>query len=35
LTRHYTLIDFDTIPQGLSDLEHHRITGRVVARNAD
>ncbi len=27
-----TTIDFDGIPQGLDDLRHHRITGRLVAR---
>lgn len=29
------VIDFDDIPQGLDDLQHHRITGRVVAHIAD
>jgi propanol-preferring alcohol dehydrogenase len=27
----YTSIGFDDIPQGLDDLEHHRVTGRLVA----
>jgi propanol-preferring alcohol dehydrogenase len=30
----WTTIGFDEIPQGLDDLRHHRITGRVVARIA-
>jgi alcohol dehydrogenase, propanol-preferring len=28
----YTVIDFDAIPQGIADLEHQRVTGRLVAR---
>jgi alcohol dehydrogenase, propanol-preferring len=31
----FTMIDFDQIPQGLDDLKHHRITGRLVAHIAD
>ena len=31
----YTVIDFEDIPQGLDDLAHHRITGRLVAYIAD
>lgn len=31
----FTAIDFDDIPKGLDDLEHHRITGRLVAHYAD
>ena len=27
-----TVIDFDGIPAGLDDLQHHRIAGRLVAR---
>jgi propanol-preferring alcohol dehydrogenase len=27
-----TVIGFDDIPAGLDDLQHHRITGRLVAR---
>lgn len=30
-----TVIEFDDIPQGLDDLRHHRVTGRVVAHVAD
>ena len=30
----YTVIDFDDIPQGLDDLKHHRVTGRLVAHIA-
>ena len=30
----YTVIDFDNIPQGLDDLKHHRVTGRLVAHIA-
>jgi alcohol dehydrogenase, propanol-preferring len=29
-----TVIGFDDIPQALDDLEHHRVTGRLVARIA-
>lgn len=31
----YTVIGFDDIPQGIDDLKHHRITGRLVAHVAD
>ena len=31
----WSAIGFDEIPQGLDDLRHHRVTGRVVARIAD
>ena len=31
----YTVIGFDDIPQGLDDLQHHRVTGRLVAHIAD
>jgi propanol-preferring alcohol dehydrogenase len=31
----YTVITFDEIPRGLDDLQHHRVTGRLVAHIAD
>ena len=31
----YTVIGFDDIPQGIDDLQHHRVTGRLVAHIAD
>jgi propanol-preferring alcohol dehydrogenase len=31
----FTVIGFDDIPQGLDDLRHHRVTGRLVAHIAD
>ena len=31
----YTVIDFDHIPEGIDNLKHHRVTGRVVAHIAD
>lgn len=31
----FTVIGFDDIPQGIDDLNHHRITGRLVAHIAD
>ncbi|HZK05002.1 MAG TPA: zinc-binding dehydrogenase [Actinomycetaceae bacterium] len=30
-----TIIGFDDIPQGIDDLKHHRIVGRLVAKIAD
>jgi propanol-preferring alcohol dehydrogenase len=30
-----TMIGFDDIPAGLDDLQHHRITGRLVAAIED
>ena len=31
----YTVIGFDDIPHGIDDLQHHRVTGRLVAHIAD
>ena len=31
----FTVIKFEDIPQGIDDLKHHRITGRLVAHIAD
>lgn len=35
ITPTVTVIGFDDIPKGLDDLQHHRITGRLVAHIAD
>jgi propanol-preferring alcohol dehydrogenase len=35
LTPAHMVIDFDSIPQGIDDLKHHRITGRLVAHISD
>lgn len=31
----FTTIGFNDIPQGIDDLKHHRITGRLVAKIAE
>ena len=31
----FTVINFEDIPQGIDDLKHHKITGRLVAHIAD